>query len=160
VLTVLLAIIATLMILAGLAGIVLPFIPSVPVAWLGLFIFAIGTGFKRISVAVIIIFFFVLLLTIVIDFLAPMLGAGRNKAGKGGIIGASAGSFLGVLTLGLKGVVLGPFLGAWLGELISGRRQGEALKIAWGALLAVIISGIIKIIVMLAMLGTLIASWF
>lgn len=60
--------------LVGLAGIFLPFIPGVPLAWLGLFIFAIGTGFERISIATTVIFFVVMLLTFAIDFFAPMLG--------------------------------------------------------------------------------------
>ena len=72
-LTVILAIISTILILAGLASIILPFIPGVFVAWLGLFIFAIGTGFERISIATTIIFFIVMLLTFVFDFYVPML---------------------------------------------------------------------------------------
>ena len=44
-LLVLLAIVCSLLMLVGLAGIVLPFFPGVPLVWLGLFIFAIGTGF-------------------------------------------------------------------------------------------------------------------
>jgi uncharacterized protein len=159
-LTVLLALLATLLILAGLAGIVLPFIPAVPAAWLGVFIFAIGTGFKRISVLVVIILAGVMVLSLVLDFFAPMLGAGKYKASRWGFFGAAAGSFLGIITLGLPGIILGPFLGAFLGELLAGRKQVQALKIAWGAVLGVVISGLFKVVVILIFLGVLIASWF
>ncbi len=159
-LTVLLAILATLCILAGLAGIILPFIPAVPVAWLGVFIYAIGTGFHRISLVMVIILAAVMLASLLLDFFAPMLGAGKYKASRLGFLGAAAGSFFGIITLGLPGIILGPFLGALLGELLAGRKEGQALRIAWGAVLGVVVSGLFKIVVILIMLGVLIASWF
>ena len=159
--TIIFAVISTLLILTALAGVVFPLIPGgVPVAWLGLFIFAIGTGFERISIPVVIIFFFVMLLTIAIDFFAPILGSGKQRPGKGGILGATFGSWLGIYLLGLWGIVVGPFVGSIFGELVTGRQYLQALKVGLGTLIGLIIGGIIKIIVILIMLGFLIASWF
>jgi uncharacterized protein len=160
-LTVIYAVISTLLILFGLAGLILPFVPGgVPVAWLGLLVFAIGTGFKRISIAEVVVFFVVMLLTIAIDFFAPMLGAGKYRASKWGILGAMFGSFLGIFIMGFWGIIIGPFLGAIFGELITGRQHGQALKVGWGTLIGIIVGGIIKITVVLIMLGFLIAAWF
>ncbi len=159
--TVILAIVSTLLVLYGLAGIILPFIPGgLVAAWIGLFVFAIGTGFERISVATVVIFFMGVLITIAIDFFAPMLGAGKFRASKWGMLGAMLGSFLGIFLMGLWGIVLGPFFGAILGELSGGKDYKQALKIGLGTLIGIIISGIIKITVGLIMLGFLIASWF
>jgi uncharacterized protein len=159
--TIIFAIISTLLILISLASVVFPLIPGgVPIAWLGLFIFAIGTGFERISLPVVIIFFLVTLLTVAIDLFAPMLGSGKRRPGKGGILGAIFGSWLGVYLLGLWGIVVGPFVGAIFGELVTGRQYLHALRIGLGTLVGLIIGGIIKIIVILTMLGFLIASWF
>ena len=69
----------------GFAGVFLPILPGVPLAWLGLFIFAIGTGFEKVSVLAVVIFFILMLFTLALDFLAPMLGAGKYKASKFGI---------------------------------------------------------------------------
>jgi len=155
------AIVSLLLILIGLASLILPFIPGgVPVAWLGLFIFAIDTGFERISIATTVIFLIVMLLTIVIDWFAPMLGAGKIKVSKWGILGAIFGSFLGIFILGYWGVVIGPFLGAVLGELTAGTEYKKALRIGLGTLIALIIGMLVKITVVLVMLGFLIASWF
>lgn len=159
-LTVLLAIISTILVLAGLFGVILPLLPGVPIAWLGLFIFAIGTGFERISVTTTVIFFAVMLLTFAVDFFAPMLGAGKYKASKWGIIGASLGSLLGIITLGLWGIILGPFVGAMLGEIIAGKEGGKAIKIAFGTFWGIVFGGLFKVIVVLVMLGFLITSWF
>jgi uncharacterized protein len=159
-LTIIFAVISIILVLIGLTGTILPFIPGVPIAWLGLFVFAIGTGFKRISLGTAMVFFVIMLLTFAIDFFAPMLGARKNKASKWGIIGASIGTVLGVITLGLWGIVLGPFLGAMLGELISGKEHGQALKAAFGTLIGVILGNLLKVTVVLIMLGFLISSWF
>ena len=160
-LTVILAIISTVLILYGLVSIILPFIPGgLPVAWLGLFIFAIGTGFQNISIATTVIFFVIMLVTIAIDFFAPMLGAGKFRASKWGILGAMFGSFLGIFIVGLWGIVLGPFFGAILGELTGGKDYKQALKIGLGTLIGLIVGGLIKITVVFIMLGFLVASWF
>jgi uncharacterized protein len=78
-LTVIIGLISAILVLVGLVGTILPFISGVTIAWLGLFIFAIGTGFKRISLITIIIFFVVMLLTFAVDFFAPMLGGKQTK---------------------------------------------------------------------------------
>ena len=159
-LTAFLAIISTIFILVGLVGIILPLLPGVPIAWLGLFIFAIGTGFERISIATTVVFLVIMLLTFAVDYLAPILGARRYKASKWGILGASVGTLIGIFTLGFWGIILGPFLGAILGELISGKEGAQALKIAIGTLIGTILGNLLKIIVVLVMLGFLIVSWF
>ena len=156
-LTVILAIVSTVLILIGLTGIILPILPGVPIAWLGLFVFALGTGFERISITTTVVFFVVMLLTFAVDLLAPILGAGKYKASKWGILGASAGTIIGIFTIGFWGIIIGPFVGAMLGELIAGREHGQAFKIAFGTFIGLIT---LKIIIVLIMLGFLIASWF
>ena len=158
--TIILAIICTILVLVGLVGTILPFIPGVPIAWLGLFIFAIGTSFKRISVITIIIFFIVTLLTFAFDLFASIMVARNFKASELGIWGGRLGSFLGNVTLGYPGMIIGPFLGTILGELMDKKQPGQALKIAFGTILGIIAGVLLKIIVVLTMLGFLIASWF
>jgi uncharacterized protein YqgC (DUF456 family) len=161
ILTIVFSIIAFLFILIGLAGVILPFIPGgVPVAWLGLFIYAIGTGFQRISVLTIVVFFIIMLLTIIIDFFAPLMVPGRYRASKWGLLGATVGSLLGFLLLRTWGIVLGPVVGAVAGELAGRRPPGEALRVGVGTIVGLIIGMMVKVTIVLVMLGWLIASWF
>ncbi len=159
-LTVILAIISTLFILAGLAGCILPLIPGVFVAWLGLLMFAAGTGFHRISVATSIIFFVVMLLTSAFDVLAPILIARKLKSCVWGPLGGSIGSFVGRTTLGFRGMIFGPFIGTLIGQLIDNWKHGQPVKIAFGILIGLIAGILVKIIVVLTMFGFLISSWF
>lgn len=159
-LTILLAILCSVLMLVGLAGIVLPFIPGVPLAWLGLFIFAIGTGFERISVTTTVVFFIIMLLTLALDFIAPMLGAKKYRASKWSIIGASFGLLVGIMVFGFWGIILGPFIGALVGEVIARREWSQAFKSAFGTVIGFLSGILVKIVIVLIMIGFFAASWF
>ena len=158
--TVLLAILCSVLLIAGLAGIVLPILPGVPLAWLGFFVYAIGTGFDRISITTTVVFSILMVLTLVLDLVAPMLGASKYKASKLGILGSFVGLMAGVITFGFWGIILGPFIGALLGELVARKQPEQAFKSALGTLLGFLAGSLIKIVVVLTMAGFFIASLF
>jgi uncharacterized protein YqgC (DUF456 family) len=78
--TIAVIVVCSILMVTGLLGVVLPILPGIPLAWLGLFIYAIGTGFERISVATVVIFAVLTVLALLLDFLAPMLGARKYRA--------------------------------------------------------------------------------
>jgi uncharacterized protein YqgC (DUF456 family) len=139
--------------------VILPILPGIPLSWLGLFIYAIGTGFERISVTTIIIFFVLMLISLAIDFFAPMLGAKKYKASRLGTVGAFVGITVGIF-FGIWGIILGPFVGALLGELISGKGTKQAFGSALGTFIGMILGSLLKIVIILVMAGFFIASLF
>ncbi|KKS90641.1 MAG: hypothetical protein UV65_C0012G0019 [Parcubacteria group bacterium GW2011_GWF2_43_11] len=151
-------ILAIVLMLIGLGGVILPFVPGVPLVWLGLFIFALATGFKTISLATILIFLALTIALTVLDFTAPLWGAKRYQASKWGIVGTFLATIVGIFFLGVWGIVLGPFLGAFIGELITGRGEKQAFKSASGALLGIVLSTLVRLILALIMFGFLIAA--
>jgi len=156
--TALLTAICSILMVVGLIGVVVPFLPGVPLAWLGIFIYALVTGFEKISIAATVTFFVVMVFTLSLDFLAPMLGARKYQASKWGVIGVFIGFIAGTLILGIWGVVLGPFAGAMAGELIAKRQPERALKSAIGAVLGFLAGTLFKITVVLIMIGFFIVS--
>jgi len=158
--TALLIILSSILMVVGLIGCVVPFLPGIPLAWLGLFIYALGTGFDKISITTTVVFFILMVLTVSVDFLAPMLGAKKYKASKYGLIGVFLGFAVGIVVFGFWGIILGPFVGALLGELIAKRKAGQAFKSALGAFLGFIAGTLFKLIVVLIMLGFFIVSLF
>ena len=147
--------------LVGLIGVVAPILPGVPLAWLGFFIYAIGTGFDRISLTTTIVFSVLTAIIIVLDLLAPMLGAKKFQASKWGMLGAFLGAIVGIFTLGFWGIILGPFIGAFLFELLFARKQTKgALKAATGTAVGCLVGALVKIIFILIMAGFFIASLF
>jgi uncharacterized protein YqgC (DUF456 family) len=158
--TILLTILSSILMVVGLIGVVLPVLPGVPLAWLGLFIYALGTGFDRISIATVVIFFILMLLTLTFDLLAPMLGAKKYRASIYGLIGVFLGFIVGIIVFGFWGIIFGPFAGALFGELIARRKPGQAFKSAFGTIVGFIAGTLFKIIVVLIMIGFFIVSLF
>jgi len=139
--------------------VVLPVLPGIPLSWLGLFMYAAGTGFERISVTTITIFFVLMLVSLVIDFFAPMLGANKCKASRMGILGAFTGAIVGIF-FGIWGIITGPFVGALVGEFIAGKETKQAFSSALGTFIGMIMGSMLKIIIILVMAGFFIASLF
>ena len=73
--------------------------------------------------------------------------------------GSTIGVFVG-LFFGAAGVILGPLVGAILGELVSGKQLNDALKAGWGSFIGILFSTVLKLIACGLMLTALIqAVW-
>jgi len=153
--------IAFAMVISGGLGVVLPFLPGVPVSWFGLLVFAYATGFSVVTWKALVLFLTFTLLTFLIDFLAPLIGAKQYQASRYGMIGAAAGFLLGFLILGPIGIFIGPFFGAMAGEVIYGGKSGEeAMFSSRGLLLGFLAGGAIKLSLIFVMLGYMIFALF
>jgi uncharacterized protein YqgC (DUF456 family) len=118
--------------LAGLAGSVLPGLPGVPLIFLSALVYAILTDFEYVGAPVIALLGLCAAIALVTDFVATTYGARRFGASNwgtvGGAIGGIVGALVGALFLGigaLFGLILGTIAGVFLGEYIK-RRQREA----------------------------------
>ena len=144
----------------GLIGVFLPLLPGVPLAWLGIFIYAITTNFETLSLRTVLIFLVLTILTFLIDFLAPIIGAKKYQATKSGIAGAALGFVVGVVFMGPAGVLLGPLAGAFLGEYLSDKDSKRAIKAAIGIMIGFLVGSVIKAALIFIMLGFFIAALF
>jgi uncharacterized protein YqgC (DUF456 family) len=158
--TVVLAVICSVLMLAGLLGVILPFLPGLPLAWLGFFIYAIGTGWERIPVITIIVFSVLTVLLLILDLIAPVLGAKKYRASKWGVLGTFIGLMAGIIIFNVWGIILGPLAGALAGELLAGKPAGQAFKSAMGAFTGFIFGSLLKIVFILVMAGFFIVSLF
>ena len=157
---ILLFVVSLILMLVGFAGVILPFLPGVPLAWLGLFIFAASTHFANIPLVTVLIFLGLALMTLILDLIIPSLGAKKYQASKWGVIGALLGSLLGIAFFGFPGIVIGPLAGALLGELFARKTFEQAAQSALGAFLGFLAGTLIKAVLILIMIGFLIASLF
>ena len=157
---ILLIILAFLFVLFGAIGVAVPLLPGVPMAWLGLLFFGYATGFSAITLKVILIFLGFTVLTMILDALMPILGAKKYNASQYGILGSFLGFLFGVMFLGPIGIIIGPFAGVFIGEILSGRTEGEAMRSAKGALIGFLAGSAIKLSLILVMLGFMIFALF
>ena len=133
--------------LAGLAGCILPMLPGPPLAWLGMLLLHF-TDRVDFSVTELVVSALVVSATLVLDYFTPMIGAKKFGGGKYGNRGCVIGTIVGMFFLPL-GLILGPFLGAVIGELIAGKPFRAALKAGFGSFVGFLFGTLIKLAVCL-----------
>jgi hypothetical protein len=139
--------------LIGLIGSVLPFIPGSPLILLGAFIYARYTDFLVVTWGTLVILLLLTVLSQILDYLASILGAKKFGASRWGMSGAFLGGIIGLFSGGILGILIGPFIGALLLELLHGQDLPASLKIGLGTLVGFLGGAIGKIIIALTMIG-------
>jgi uncharacterized protein len=102
----------------GLAGTIVPFLPGTPLIVAAAFVHAMATGWTPIGVGRLAILAALAALGLVLHHVAGMLGARRGGGSAWAMGGAVVGGIVG-LFFGLPGLALGPPLGAIGGELLK-----------------------------------------
>jgi len=62
---------------------------------------------------------------------------------------------LGLIFAGLPGLIIGSFVGAFAGEIITGKSGGQALQAGWGTLVGFLGGLLMKFVIAFTMIG-----WF
>lgn len=128
-----LLIIAMLFMLTGIVGCLVPVLPGPPLSYLGLVIVHF-TRFADVSQKLFIILGIIAVVVTVLDYIVPIWGTRHFGGSKYGARGATVGLVIG-LFLGPAGIIIGPFLGAFVGELIFKDEVKYALRAGFGSLL-------------------------
>jgi uncharacterized protein len=144
-------VLAALMVLGGLAGAVLPALPGVPLVFGGLVVAAWADDFQRVG-WITLTFLGVLTASFVIDFAATAMGAKRVGASRLAIIGAAMGA-LGGIFLGIPGLILGPFVGAVAGEMLSHGEWRKATQAGFATWMGLLFGTLAKLALVFTMLG-------
>jgi len=158
--TITLLIIGIILVLIGLFGAVLPFLPGLPLAFIGTLLISIATHFHLISVPVLVALACLALLSIVVDFASGIIGARLGKASIWGGVGAVTGVIVGILFFGLLGIVFGPAIGVLVFEFIARHNKTQAVKVAKTtlvtSLLGLAINGILAVVYVIIVVSAII----
>lgn len=155
---VLLYLLAALLVVAGLAGSILPALPGLPLVFAGLFLAAWTGDFQQVGWITLTILGALTLFAMVVDLLASLLGTRRVGASKLAVLGAAIGTLVGLL-FGILGLLVGPFAGALIGELLAGRDMDQATRAGMGAWLGFVIGTLAKLALAFSMLGVFALGW-
>lgn len=150
--TVLIWMLAVLLIVVGLAGLVLPALPGPPLLFLGLLVAAWAEGFVHVGAGTLTALGVMAVLAFLADLVAGAFGAQRYGASSRSVVGATLGAIVGIF-FGLPGLLLGPFVGAVLGELSAQRDLASASRAGWGATVGLAIGIAAKLALGIAMVG-------
>ena len=145
-------VLAGLLVLAGLAGTVIPALPGVPLVLAGLFVGAWIGEFATVGWGTLWIFVLLTVMAQLVEFAASAMGARYAGAGVRAFWGAAIGAVVG-LFFGIPGLVLGPFVGAVVGEISSGSGWRQSGKAGLGAWLGMMFATAIKLAIAFLMIG-------
>ena len=156
---VLLWVLGIVLVVVGLVGIILPALPGTILIFAGLAIAAWADGFSRVGIATLVVIGVIAAASYGVDFVAAALGVKRLGASPRAMVGAGLGTLLG-LFLGLPGLVLGPFLGAMLGEFSANRDFARAGRAGLAAWLGFAIGAVVKVALAFSMIAIFVAALF
>ena len=150
---------AVILILVGIAGVILPALPGLPLVFIGMLLAAWAGDFQQIGWVTLVVLGLLTLLSVAVDFFATLVGAKRVGASRKALWGAMLGTFIGIF-FGPIGLFAGPFVGALLGELWHGKEIGQATKVGLGTWLGIVLGIVLKLGLAFAMLGLFAFAWF
>lgn len=135
--------------MAGLAGSVVPLLPGPPLSYVGLLVLQLREH-PAFTAKFLLIWLGVVIIIAVLDYLVPLYGTKKFGGTKYGIWGCAIGLIAG-LWLGPVGIILGPFAGAFIGELLANNQSEQALKAAVGSFIGFLFSTLLKLVTCLVM---------
>ena len=158
--TILLWLLVVILILVGVAGVLFPALPGTPLVFIGLVLAAWIDDFTRVGWwPTLTVLGILTAMSLIADVLATALGAKRVGASGKALWGAALGSLVGIF-FGIPGLILGPFIGAAIGQFISHGDLLHAGKVGLGTWLGILIGVALKVALIFAMLGVFVTAWY
>jgi uncharacterized protein len=150
-------IVGIICIIVGFIGIALPALPGILLVLVGCILIAWNGGFQDVGLLPLVSITLIALLSQVAEIFTTKYGVEKVGASRRAVFGALLGLFAGFFFAPI-GIVVGPFLGAMLGEYSVQADFNQATKAGLGAWLGLFASIIIKYILAFAMVGILISA--
>ena len=164
---------AVICVIVGIVGDVVPGLPGVPISYAAMLLLHFFTGITYSNETLIIYGVLCAVITIV-DYFVPIWGTKKFGGTKAGVRGSTIGLLVGVVVLpilgivigpfGLIGILAGPFVGAYIGEKMSGVDDSLAWRSAIGSFVGFVAGTLLKvvysIVVAVVVLKDIITSFF
>ena len=131
--------------IVGLLGSILPALPGAPLSYVGLLLLLPCEGVD-ISNASLWVYGIFLAIVSVLDYIAPVWLTNLSGGGQQATRGSMAGLIAGLFFFPPWGLIVGPFVGAFIGELMEGSSKGKALKVALMSFVGFLLTTGMKII--------------
>ncbi|MFC1731793.1 DUF456 domain-containing protein [candidate division KSB1 bacterium] len=156
--------IGIIILIIGIIGCVLPVIPGPAVSFVSLLILQLKHE-APFNLRTLFILGLIMAAVTILDYVVPVIGTKKFGGSKLGVRGSTIGLIIAVIILpimgivigpfGLFGLILGPFLGAYVGETMTGKDSNASLKAAFGSFI-----GFITGIIMKLVFGGVVAYYF
>jgi len=138
----------------GIIGSFLPILPGPPMSWVGLLFLHLTKTIENdwwfLAITLI-----VALVVLAMDYIIPALGTKKFGGSKSGMLGTTVGLLIAVFfpIFGFFGIIIWPFIGALIGELINKANTQNAIKAAFGSFLGFLTGTFLKFILAVIYFG-------
>jgi len=136
-------IIGALLIIAGFIGSFLPVVPGPPLSYLGLLVLQL-TSAHPFSWQFFITWALVVIALMILDNVIPAYGTKKFGGSAYGIWGCMLGMVVGIFFSPI-GLIIGPLAGAFIGELVGGKKSDQAMRSAFGSFMGFLASTVLKV---------------
>lgn len=149
----LLLILGFICVIVGIFGSFLPVLPGLSACWVGLLLLYLTKAVEN-NYWVLGITLVITVIITVLDYIIPSKGTKKFGGSSYGVWGTNIGLIVGIFAPIPFGVIIGPFVGALIGELIyDSKNHGRAIKAATGSLLGFLASSFINFMFCIIFLG-------
>jgi uncharacterized protein len=131
--------------LAGILGCVLPMLPGPPINYLALLLLHFSASYQF-STRFLVIWAIIAAAVVLLDYLIPVWGTKKFGGSKQGVWGSVIGLVAGLFIFPPFGIIIGPFAGAVIGELIAGKETRAAFISGFGSFIGFLAGTFIKLI--------------
>lgn len=142
-----------ILLLVGVAGCFIPAVPGPPLAYVSLLLLQLLKT-PPFTITFLVVMAIIVIIVTIIDHFITIIGARTWGGTKAGITGAFIGIVLGLFLWPPFGFIILPFLGALVGELLTGNSSVKAFKAALGTIVGLIVGAILKLTL------TIILGWY
>ncbi|EAR02339.1 DUF456 domain-containing protein [Maribacter sp. HTCC2170] len=148
-----------ILMLIGILGSFLPVLPGPTVSWIGLLLLYLTKAvpddwvFLGITLAIALTVF-------ALDYIIPAVGTKKFGGTKAGMLGTTIGLLVALFfpILGPFGIIIWPFVGALVGELMNKADKKTATKAAFGSFIGFLTGTFLKFMVTIVFLGLFISK--
>ena len=134
-----------ILLIVGILGCVLPMLPGPPMSYFALLLLHFTKG-HQFEVKFLVIWAVITTIVVILDYLIPVWGTKKFGGSKQGVWGSVVGLVLGLFVFPPFGIILGPFIGAVIGELVAGKETGAAFKSGFGSFIGFLAGTFVKLI--------------
>jgi hypothetical protein len=135
---------AIILLIGGIAGCIIPFLPGPPLAYGSLILLQLSS-YKPFTEKFLVIWALVTILVVVADYYIPIWGTKKFGGTKGGVWGATVGLVFGIFLFPPVGLIIGPFIGAFIGEIINNQDTNKAFRSALGSFIGFVTGTVMKL---------------
>lgn len=151
-------ILASVLMLVGLAGTALPVLPGITLMFFIAVVFGFADRFQHLTGLEVFVLFALTLFSLGVDYFAGLLGARYGGASAKAMVAGVIGFILGLILFPPFGGLIGIFAGVLLAELYLHRDQRRALRAASGSLIGTLAGIVIGVVIGVIFLALFI--WF